>query len=43
MLPNLISDHTKTDNPALVKQLENEFLQTDLEGAIAVLFTTMTI
>ena len=37
MLPNLISDHTKTHNQKLVKQLEKEFLQTNPEGAIAAL------
>lgn len=37
MIPHLTSDYTKASNPDLIKQLEKEFLQTDLESAIAAL------
>ncbi|MEZ5425571.1 MAG: alpha/beta hydrolase [Pyrinomonadaceae bacterium] len=37
MLPNLISDHTKENNPVLVNEIKKEILQTDPEGAIAAL------
>lgn len=38
MLPNLISDFTKENNPDLVKHLENTFKEVSADGAIAALF-----
>lgn len=37
MLPNLTSDDTKTNNLELIRQLENEFLQTNPDVAVAAL------
>ncbi len=37
MLPNLTSDYTKSNNPQLIKKLEEAFLQTNPKGAIAAL------
>lgn len=37
MLPNLISDHTKQNNPELVKKLEADFSGVNPQGAIAAL------
>jgi pimeloyl-ACP methyl ester carboxylesterase len=37
MLPNLISDHTKNNNPELVSKLEKMFSETDPKAAVAAL------
>ena len=37
MLPNLVGETTKADNPQLVKKLAETFLQTDPQAAIAAL------